>query len=186
MMFDHADLQLKLGRLFSAGTDRFDELLAAAGVNPKTDLVGADLQGANFTGSVMNGWDLSYCDLTGASFAGARIKNLIIRDAVGVDLSGAIPLDDSDERLAREPDSFDRTIEQIRSSTNGAQRGPLIKKLLDRHGFDDRTWPFLLNEQLKRERVGRLVSLIIDEWESRQSNPFAVGNELRIGLLQRN
>jgi hypothetical protein len=182
-MFEDPRLQANLGQLFSADSDRFDELIAAAGLDPKTDLVGADLRGANFAGSIMNGWDLSRCDLTGASFSGAKIRDLRTKDTIGLNLNGAILLDEVAEDLREPSDGFDGILEQIRRSTNGAQRGPLIENLLSKHGSDERTWSFLLGHQLRRERVGRYVSLIIDAWESTQPDAEAAGNELRLKLL---
>ncbi len=185
-MFDHGNLRLRLGRLFAARTSRFDELLAESGVNPKTDLVGADLRGADFAESIIDGWNLSRCDLTGASFFGAKIRNLTIEEALGADLTGAVMLDQLDQKPMRSLDPLNDLIEQIRASTNGAQRSPLILRLLDTHGLDEKAWAFLLNEQLRRERVGRLVNLIIATWEARQPDPFSAGNDLRVQLLQSN
>lgn len=184
-MFEDVGLRTKLAQLFSANTDRFDQLAVAAGLDPRTDLVGADLRGADFAGSVMDRWDLSSCDLTGASFSGAKIRDLITKDAIGVNLSGAVPLNDIEEDRPDRSDTFESIVEEIRSSTTGVLRGPLIKKLLADHASDERTWSFLLNHQLIFERVGRFVSMIIDAWESRQEPATAAaGNQLRIRLLR--
>jgi hypothetical protein len=184
MMFDDAGLRSRLGRLFSAKTERFDELVAAAGLNPKTDLVGADLRGADFAGSILIGWDLSRCELGGASFRGAKIRDLKTEGAVGVDLTGAVPLDDDEKLDAVEPsDELESIIGKIRSGTTGSERGPFIESLLTNHVSEERTWAFLLGEHIQRERVGRIVSLIISVWERRQVRPDIAGNELRRELL---
>ena len=61
----------------------------------------------------------------------------------------------------------------------------VIESLLARHASDERIWPFLLEHQVKRERVGKCVSLIIDLWETTQPNPKVAGTELRMQLLRR-
>ncbi len=164
-------------------TSRFDELLVAVGVDPTKDLVGADLRGANFDGSVIDGWNLSRCDLTSASFNGARIRNLITTDAIGLDLSGSKPLQDEENEDTRTPeDTISWLIEQIVKSTRGQQRWPFLERLLKSHEGDKRVWEFLLTH-IKRERVGKFVSRIIIEWETNQSSA-AAGDELRLKLLR--
>jgi hypothetical protein len=61
MIFNDPELRARLGSLFSAESSRFDELLEAVGLDPSKHLVGADLRGAVFDGSLMDGWDLSRC-----------------------------------------------------------------------------------------------------------------------------
>lgn len=186
-MFDDPNLVAKLGQLFSEKTERFDELVAAAGLDPQTDLIGADLQGADFAGSVLDGWDLSRCNLTGASFVGAKVRNLRTDESIGLDLTGSVPLDDYDNLVEPKPaDSFQQLVEHIRKSGNGAERGPLIQRLLGEYGSESRTWSFLLGVHVQRERAGRLVSAILNAWEARQPNKERVGAELRFQLLGKN
>jgi hypothetical protein len=185
-MFDDPNLRTKLKQIFLADTDRFDELIVAAGIDPKKDLIGADLRGADFAGSVMDGWDLSRCDLTGASFSGAKIRNLVTRDAIGADLQGVIPFDDTQEEIPlHSPGSVEWIVDEIRKSKTGAQRGPLIKTLIAEHSSNERAWHFLLDEQLRRERVGRLASMIIDAWASTQPSPESAGIDQRFRLLRK-
>jgi hypothetical protein len=165
-MFDNPHLRTSLTQLFSAQTDRFDELIVAAGLNPKKDLAGADLRNADFADSVMDGWDLSGCDLTGASFTGAKIRDLITKDAIGLNLAGALSLNEVPWDVLGPSDGYSWIVEQILKSTNRAKRGPLIERLLTDYGSEERTWSFLLKHQLRRERVGKLVSRIISAWES--------------------
>ena len=182
-MFSDPTLLTKLNNVFAAETDLFDELLVAAGLDPKKDLIGADLSGANFAGCTIDGWNLSRCDLTGASFVGAKVRNLVTTDAVGVDLTGAETL--QDPSLPEEDSAvFNSLIDRIRESAKAATRWPFIERLLKEYGSDKRTWDYLLNVHLRRERVGKFVSRIIDEWESTQAKGEGAGNKLRIALLR--
>jgi hypothetical protein len=175
-----------LVRLFSAKGDRFDELLVAARLNPKRDLAGANLRGANFAGAVLDGWDLTGCDLTDASFVGAKVRGLITDGAIGLDLTGAERLEDgiSSDQGAPESKGFDWICEQIGLHSTGAARWPYILELLNNYSDDERAWTFLLDVQLKRERVGRHVSQIIRAWEMKPQRSIAEGNKLRFDLLR--
>ena len=67
------DLHRALDGILNCESNRFDDILAASGMDPRSDLAGNDLAGSEFVGTQerpldIRGWDLSRCDLTGAVF----------------------------------------------------------------------------------------------------------------------
>lgn len=184
MVFQDSQFRSQLRQLFRSDEERFDLLLAAAGLDPAKDLVGADLRNANFSGSLVDRWNLTGCDLTGVSFVGARVFGVLTTDAVGLDLSGAIILDFPPTPEAKPDGELALLFDQIQKSANGAQRGPLIQRLMRDYPHEERVWDFLIRIHLRQERTGKYVSLILNAWERVGPGSQVEANRLRIELLE--
>jgi hypothetical protein len=81
-----------INAVLESDATRFDDLLAAAGLDPATDLAGASFAGIEFAGEPgrpldMRGWDLSGCDLAGCRFEHVLADGTT--NLAGADLDGA-------------------------------------------------------------------------------------------------
>jgi hypothetical protein len=99
---DRADLFKDLASILTLESDRFDDLVAAGGMDPAIAFVGTDLAKSEFCGSAerpldLRGWNFSGADMTGALFQHVIIDRSTKFD--GAKLDGIVG-DDPDRVLA--------------------------------------------------------------------------------------
>lgn len=88
---ERADLDRTLRAILTCESSRMDDILAAGGMDPKTDLVGHDFEGSEFVGTPerpldLRGWDMSHCDLRNVVFEHILVDETTRLD--GADLEG--------------------------------------------------------------------------------------------------
>ena len=85
------ELKQLIQQIYTAPTDRMDELVQLAKLNLKTDLAGGNLLAANLSGIDLNGANLKQANLRGVVLTDADLgeANLSYANLSGADLSGA-------------------------------------------------------------------------------------------------
>lgn len=69
-----SDLLWRIERILESPSDRFDDLVRAAGLDPKKDLRFGDWQNLDFSDSDLRAFDFTGCNLSGANFNNALIE----------------------------------------------------------------------------------------------------------------
>ncbi len=80
------ELEAQVQQILDAETNNFFELAKIAGINPLTDLKGADLRNSDLRKANLRGADLSYANLAGACLEQADLSRANLQ---GVNLSNA-------------------------------------------------------------------------------------------------
>lgn len=82
---DRADLFKDLASVLTLQSDRFDDLVAAGGMDPAIAFIGADLADSEFCGTAERPLDLRGWNFSGANMTGAVFEHVIIDETTKLD-----------------------------------------------------------------------------------------------------